>query len=106
MPGNGHVRFGGAGRRNDRPKGRDRAPARPLPPVGWADVVTKRDLLQFEERIDLRFEAVEARLSGQISDLRAEFRGELNHLSNRVTALVVTGLVGVGGLAFAAVRLT
>ena len=77
-----------------------------LPPVGWADVATKHDLDGLEERMGLRLEASESRLRVEIAGLRAEFRGELNHLSNRVTALVVTGLVGVGGLAFAAARLT
>ena len=32
-----------------------------LPPVGWADVTTKRDLDQLEERMDLLFQNVDLR---------------------------------------------
>ena len=37
-----------------------------LPLVGWADVATKHDLAAFEERIDLRFQLVDARLIGSM----------------------------------------
>ena len=41
-----------------------------LPPSGWSDVATTRDLDQLEQRIALRFDAVEQRML-------AAFRGEL-----------------------------
>jgi hypothetical protein len=40
-----------------------------LPPVGWADVTTKRDLDQLEERMDLRFQNVDLRFDNVDSRL-------------------------------------
>ncbi|MGH2557197.1 MAG: hypothetical protein ACRDHO_16015 [Actinomycetota bacterium] len=66
-----------------------------LPPVGWADVVTKRDL-------DLKLEALEHKLL-------ATFRAELNaHTRTMVQWLIFAtsaSTVTVAALAFGAARL-
>jgi hypothetical protein len=86
-----------------------------MPPVGWADVATKRDLDALEQRMDLRFElvdqrfdavdqrfesleqrldqrfdqqfgALDQRFEASEGKLLAAFRGELLAQSNVITA--------------------
>jgi hypothetical protein len=74
-----------------------------LPPVGWADVATKRDLDALEQRLDLRSEALEHKLV-------AAFRGDLQTAltaQGRQLAITLAGTAGaLSALAFAAARLT
>ena len=49
-----------------------------LPPVGWADIATKEDLRQLEERLNLRLDAklADLRLDAKLADLRSDLGGE------------------------------
>lgn len=101
-----------------------------MPPVGWADVATKRDLDALEQRISLRFEALDLRFEAQDQKfetfdqkfetlehkLLAAFRGELlnavtaqtNVISAQTRTLVLANLGAVlstAALAFGAAKI-
>jgi len=69
-----------------------------LPPVGWADVATKRDLDHLEQRIEQRFETALLRETGA---LRSEMAAQTRTLFFSTSGLMLT----LAGLAFAAARL-
>lgn len=72
-----------------------------LLPAGWADVATTRDLDALEQRLELRFEALEHKLM-------ASFRGELQTAltaQGRQLAITLAGTAGaLSALAFAVAR--
>jgi hypothetical protein len=66
-----------------------------LPPVGWADVATKRDL--DAQSVLLRSEMAALRL-----EVKTELRGEVNRLLLWLFPTLVTTIAVTAGLAFSA----
>ena len=66
-----------------------------LPPVGWADVVTKRDL-------DLKLEALEQRI---LATLRAEMNTQTRTMIHAMIFSTSAAVITVGTLAVGAAKL-
>ena len=57
-----------------------------LPPVDWHELATKDDLAALEERVNARFEVVDARIGTGLAGVRgevAELRGEMSAMNAR-----------------------
>ena len=64
-----------------------------LPPVDWHELATKDDLAALEERVNARFEVVDARIDTGLAGVR----GEVAALRVELGARIDTGLAGVRG---------
>jgi hypothetical protein len=77
-----------------------------LPPVGWADVATKHDILllkqdltQLEERMNLRLQSMEDRLEAKLTNRMIDMTATYT----RTTVISVVGsLLTLTGIVFAA----
>jgi hypothetical protein len=69
-----------------------------LPPVGWADVATKRD-------VDAALLALRHELTGTVHEAVAELRAEINAQTRLLFFSMLTTMLAATSLAFAAARL-
>lgn len=64
----------------------------------------RSEVHHLSDRVDLKMESIESRLSGQISDFKSEFHQALRDQFSRTVMLLVPSMFSAVGLAFAAAK--
>lgn len=84
-----------------------------LPPIGWADVATKRDLDHLAARLgdrvdhlDGRIDRLDGRVDDRIALVAEKLRSEWRDALNRQTIALYSGMVALTGVALAVVTLS
>src|SRR5438876_2940322 len=73
-----------------------------LPPAGWADVATKRDLDLLAGTVRKDMEVLESKI---LATIRGEVNGQLQAQTRALMLAMMASVVCVAGLVFAAARL-
>ena len=77
-----------------------------LPPVGWADVATKRDLDEHRTAVSRDLEHVRVEIVAQVrADMATALAEQQRHLTSIIVGTVSGSMLTVAALAFAAAKL-
>jgi hypothetical protein len=76
-----------------------------LPPVGWADVATKRDLDHFADQLRGEVKAETSHLRGEMYRLHAETQASITAQTRTTFFMILGSNATLVALAFAAARL-
>jgi hypothetical protein len=61
-----------------------------LPPVGWGDLATRRDLQFLEDKLDRKIDLVAARLDARIDLLGQRLDARIDRMEDRLEAMAAT----------------